>query len=285
MNPNVPSHRNVFVLLLAVSLVAGLTACNVDGLARLKRGPDGPRASMSDAAQAAAADESLDMKIVGAKEVDLVEQVVAHRAMYHRALEELRHYYEEHGYATKERWAAFELGGLKNVRAFSYLLDAEIPSYELRPTDRIKEADALYDEGIALMKRGGHGVPALYRQDLMVEALKVFKGLIERYPTSDKIDDAAFYCGEISKEYLPGQETIAVKWYERSWTWNPATEHPARFQAAVVYDYRLHDRDRALELYHAVVGHEEQNKSNVRFAARRIHELTSRNGSPRSTSR
>ena len=91
---------------------------------------------------------------------------------------------------------------------------------------------------------------------------------------SEKIDDAAFYCGEIHKEYLPGQELIAVKWYERAWEWNPDTTHPARFQAAVVYDYSLHDRDRALELYQHVVAHETNDKNNVRFASRRIRELT-----------
>ena len=55
----------------------------------------------------------------------------------------------------------------------------------------------------------------------------------------------------------------------------PQTAHPARFQAAVLYDFRLHDRDRALELYHAVVTQETGNTSNVHFAVRRIQQLTS----------
>ena len=121
---------------------------------------------------------------------------------------------------------------------------------------------------------GGHGVPAVYRKDRMVEAAEVFRQMIEEYPNSDKIADAAFYCGEIHKDYLPGQELIAVNWYERAWTWQSETTHPARFQAAVVYDYRLQDRDRALELYQTVVRNPLADKSNVRFAARRIRELT-----------
>jgi hypothetical protein len=36
----------------------------------------------------------------------------------------------------------------------------------------------------------------------------------------------------------------------------------------------LHDRDRALELYRGVLEHETDNNSRVRFAARRISELT-----------
>ena len=98
--------------------------------------------------------------------------------------------------------------------------------------------------------------------------------MIRRYPSSDKIDDAAFYCGEIHKEYLKDQEPIAVRWYERAFTWNPQTPHPARFQAAVTYDFRMHERARALELYHGVLDVETENKSNVAFASRRIYELT-----------
>lgn len=125
------------------------------------------------------------------------------------------------------------------------------------------------------MRKGGHGgLPALYREGPMVEAVGVFRELIEQHPGSDKIDDAAFMLGEIHKEYLKNQELIAVQWYERSFTWDPATPHPARFQAAVVYDYRLHDRDRALELYRRVLQEETSRRSNVDFATRRIEQLT-----------
>ena len=102
--------------------------------------------------------------------------------------------------------------------------------------------------------------------------------MISKYPSSDKIDDAAFYCGEIYKEYFKDQEEIALKWYERTWTWDPQTPHPARFQAAVVCDYRLRDRDRALELYQAVLTEEPNDKSNLRFATRRIRKLTAGEG-------
>ena len=108
----------------------------------------------------------------------------------------------------------------------------------------------------------------------MIEAAGVFRELIETYPNSDKIDDAAFWLGEIHKEYLKDQEQIAVQWYERSFAWDPATPHSARFQAAVVYDYRLHDRDRALELYRLVLAEETSKRSNVDFATRRIEQLT-----------
>jgi tetratricopeptide (TPR) repeat protein len=255
-------------------LLMGTTGCNVDRAWPDRQAPVGMNPTASNADVGLSSDGDIDVVIADVQEVDLIEAVVSHRSLYHRNLAQLREYYEQHGYATKEKWAAFELAGLKDVASCQYLMDAEVPSNALRPTDRIEQADALYAEGLALMKRGGHGIPALYSQNHMIQAAKLFKQLIELYPSSDKIDDAAFYCGEIHKEYLPGKETIAVKWYERAWTWDPQTDHPARFQAAVVYDYRLHDRDRALELYHGVIDHETAHKSNVRFASRRIHELT-----------
>lgn len=261
------------------SLYVGIfiSGCNVDG--HWVRAPQNPsrkeaRSLAKFASRPAGADEGTGLLVTDVQEVDLVEAVLSHREEYRGNLKRLHDYYLSHGYTTRQAWAAFELNGLRRVKHFRYLLDAEIPSDSLRPTEQIPEADALYELGLDLMRRGGHGVPGIYREDRMIEAADVFRELIERYPSSEKIDDAAFYCGEIHKEYLPGQELIAVKWYERAWEWNPDTTHPARFQAAVVYDYSLHDRDRALELYQNVVEHETNDKSNVRFAARRIRELT-----------
>ncbi len=218
---------------------------------------------------------SANLAVVERQEVDLVENVLTHRNQYHQGLQELRDYYRERGYAFKQSWADFELEGLQKVKAFRYIVDAEIPADNLRPTDQIPEADALYEQGLELLRKGGRGIPMFYAEKTMIEAAGIFQQLIERYPSSDKIDDAAFFLGEIHKEYLPDQELIAVKWYERAWTWDPQTPHAARFQAAVVYDYRLHDRDRALELYQSVLKNETAEQSNVRFSTRRINQLTS----------
>ena len=254
-------------------LLAAAPACNMDGTFVENRPPKGPIAYAKDPA-GTGLPPSATLAVVERQEVDLVEDVLTHRAQYHQGLEELRDYYRAHGYAAKQSWADFELDGLRKVKSFRYLIDAEIPSDQLRPTDFVPEADALYERGRELLRKGGHGIPVFYREKTMIEAAHVFQQLVEQYPNSDKIDDAAFFLGEIHKEYLPDQEPIAVKWYERAWTWDPQTPHPARFQAAVVYDYRLHDRDRALELYQSVLKNETGDQSNVRFATRRIHELT-----------
>ena len=64
-------------------------------------------------------------------------------------------------------------------------------------------------------------------------------------------------------------------WYRRAWQWDPKIQLGARFQAAVVYDYRLKNKDKAFELYQAVLLHEHQDASNRRFAQQRIAELMS----------
>jgi len=272
--PTISIDRKFSVTLLATMVFLIPAACNVDSMYRDKQAPKGPVVQPGAVADAPAESPETLPAVAERREVDLVEELVAYRSQYHRTLQDLRDYYRAHGYATKLAWAEFELDGLKKVKAFRYLLDAEVASNQLRPVDQIAEADALYEKGVKLMKEGGHGVPVFYRQKVMLEAADVLRQLIETHPTSDKIDDAAFLLGEIHKEYLPDQEAIAVKWYERAWTWDPQTPHAARFQAAVIHDFRLHDRDRALELYQNVLKDEAWEQSNVRFSTRRIEELS-----------
>jgi tetratricopeptide (TPR) repeat protein len=252
-------------------LLTALAGCNTDSFFAKEKTRTGPVTTMD------SPDSRLgvpDVTVVSGTEYDLVEQVLTHRTGYHQSLVALRDYYRKRGYQNKLQWAEFELADVEKIKPFKYLLDAEIPAPWLQPKDSIGEADALYERGCDLMKKGGHGVPVFYSEDVMRDALKCFVELVQKYPSSDKIDDAAFGCGEIYKEYFKDQNEIAVKWYERAFTWDPQTPHPARFQAAVVYDYRLHDRARALELYHEVLKNETSNLSNARWASNRIDELT-----------
>ena len=237
--------------------------CNVDGRWDRFAGPKGPVVPL----QRSTAD--LDSTLGDAQEVDLIESVLSHRAEYQQNLRKLHAYYLSRGYASKADWAAFELKGLRRVKQFRYMLETEVPQQTVTPVERVPEADALYDKGRELMRRGGHGVPGFYHEGRMVEAAAILRELVEQYPSSNKTADAAFFLGEIHKEYLKGQEEIALLWYQRAWTWDPNTSHPARFQAAVVCDYRLHDRDHALELYRSVLENETGSKSNARWAARR----------------
>lgn len=262
-------------LLCAALCFTYLSGCNTDGMWNVGSDRHVPRMPGTQ-------EGVQDIAVADTQEVDLVEQVLYHRKHYRQALTDLRDFYIDRGSHTKRKWAEYELADLGKVKPFKYILDAEIPASSLRPQHSVADADRLYEKGLNLMERGGHGVPALYRKELMDEAVNTFTELITKYPTSDKIDDAAYCCGEIYKEYYRDQEPLAVKWYERAFTWDPNTPHPVRFQAAVVYDFRLHDRAKALELYHEVLRSEADNKSNAAFASRRIHELTEGIGQIRS---
>ncbi len=267
MNPSRISVRVGSVIIVGSMVAAG---CNVDGRWTQYRSPLGSEAARvhEQSAHGAAGAPELHPQ-----EVDLVEALLRHRSEYHNSLDRLCDYYRRSGNTTKAGWAGFERKGLRSVKQFRYFLDAEIPSGEHKATEQDPEADALFQRGLELMRRGGRGVPGFYREDRMVEAAGVFRKLIDDHPNSDKIDDGAFYLGEIHEEYLPEQEVLAAGWYERAWTWNPVTPHPARYRAAVIYDNFLHDRDRALELYHGVVKQGGES-AHVHHAIQRIEELS-----------
>ena len=261
---------SVRITVCVASLMLAIVGCNTDPVWEPEQSVEGPTTRI-DRPDGIALQ---DISIADAKEVDLVEELLTHRAMYHRTLKALHEYYRASGYETKRAWAAKELADVNRIKPFRYVMSGEIPSDQLTPRDSIPAADELYRRGLALLDEGGHKTPVFYRRNKMTEALAVFRELIETYPSSDKIDDAAFFSGEIHKEYFKGEESLAVRWYERAFTWDSQTPHPARFQAAAVYDLRLKHRDRALELYHDVIEHETFNRSNVSFAMRRISELT-----------
>lgn len=259
--------------LLAITFMVGLcmVACNVDGRWRQHESLE-----TVDGMGIAPIDAANDVDI---PEVDLVESVLDHRTQYRRDLSRLRDHYRRHGDVRKTIWAESELKGLRAVKQFKYFLDAEVAPKDLKATDSVPEANALLNHGLDLMKEGGHGVPVFYREDLMVEAANEFRTLIESYPTSDKIDDAAFYLGEIHRSYFRGQEFLAAQWYERAATWDPGTPHPATFHAAVLYDEFLQERGRALELYHGVLK-SDSNVAHVRRATKRIQALSARRWTP-----
>lgn len=263
------SRYTLSLLLLPITIVAS-SGCNIDGLFAGGQHRDAPLTSF-DRPEGV---EIPDIVIIDGNEVDMVEQVLANRAVYKRSLDALRDFYERRGYFNKMQWAETELKELGHVKPFRYILSAEVPAEDLRPSRSIAEADRMYDEGVMLMRRGGHNLPVVYRKDYMQEAMQVFTEMITRYPDSDKIDDAAFQCGEILKEYYENQDRLALQWYRRAREWDPQTPHPVLFQSAVVYDFRLHDRAKALEFYQQVLQEENTNKSNSAFASRRIHELS-----------
>ena len=78
-------------------------------------------------------------------------------------------------------------------------------------------------------------------------ALQKYEQLIKDYPSSDKIDDAAYRAGVILEEL--NDYMVALDYFKSAFAWDPDTIHPARFKAAHVLDKQLHRYADALALY------------------------------------
>ena len=182
--------------------------------------------------------------IVGAGETDFVEQIAVNRQAYKQALELLIRYYNKTGNNMKLKWAKSELSALNSIPQYKYIVEPETAGADLRAITSIPEADDMYEDALRLKKDAG----VLLKDDNLLRlALDKYDHLIRTYPSSDKIDDAAYNAGEIY-EYFKDY-SIALLYYKRAYQWDPDTVYPARFRAARILDKRLHRNAEALELY------------------------------------
>jgi TolA-binding protein len=210
-----------------------------------------------------------------ATEVDLVEKARLARAQYQQALEALLAYYRKYGYFDRSNWAEKEILELRGITRYPYLGDAVAQNPRYQPKEDNAGADALYSQALTLYKEATGLGGLIGGKEKLQKALDLFRQVIERYPNSDKIDDAAFYAGEIYASDDFKEYTLALNSYQRCLKWNPNTELPVKFRMAVLYDYRLRDREKAMDLYKQVV-EAGKNASNVRYAQNRIRQLTDR---------
>lgn len=218
---------------------------------------------------------------------DHVEEMFAAREAYIERMISMERAFLLAGDTVRANWARRQRELTEKIESYPYLTKAA-PGEDVivSPEERIPEADELYAEGVKLYD-SFIGIPFLGFTKLnhkdCRQALNKFKGVLAEHSRSDKVDDCAFYCGELYKEFLreddPDNE-LAVRYFRWAVALDPATPHPARFNAAVVYDFRLHNREKAVELYHQVLEtNEADSDSNQRFAATRIEQLTDDAGS------
>jgi len=210
-----------------------------------------------------------------AQEIDLIEQMTTHRQAYRRSLDALIQYYDAAGNNEKLTWAKQELTSLDRIPQYRYIVAVDLPA-SLRASERIPAADLLYEEAEKIRREAGV-LPVFKNEETLRAALDKYTQLIRDYPTSDKIDDAAFRMGEIN-EYF-NDFTLAVSCYQRAYQWDSLTPYPARFSAASILDRKLRRRNEALELYQEAIIKEAQFTTNRLAAERRVKELTTSGGS------
>ena len=204
-------------------------------------------------------------------EIDLVEQVASHRRAYRQSLVLLTQHYNVVGDNRKLRWAEEELRSLDRMPQYRYIIDAEILPPTLQASERIPAADTLYLDAVET-QREAEPIGILKDEELLRVALEKYNQMIRKYPTSDKIDDAAYRMASVY-EYFKDYE-IALLCYQRAYQWDPDTPYPARFTAAQILDKRLHRRNEALELYREAVLREAKFGDWKSYGERRIRELS-----------
>jgi tetratricopeptide (TPR) repeat protein len=206
-------------------------------------------------------------------ELALVEQVFKNRQDYSASLQKLLDHYVSVGDNVRQGWARQELQALDRIPQFVYVIDPSVFPADLHGTARIVDADKLYAEAAKTERLAapvGLVRPTVDEGKLRI-ALQQYERLIRQYPTSDKIDEAAWRLAGIY-EYF-GNYGPAITFYERTFQWDPTTTYPARFNAASLLD-KLGRRDEALPLYQEAVAKEARHPENTAVAKRRIQELT-----------
>lgn len=204
-------------------------------------------------------------------EIDIVEELAAHRQAYRQALALLVDYYSRSGDHTKMTWARREHKCLTAVPQYRYLLEAEFAGPDLRATTSIPQADELYDDAMSSYKKA-RGLVIFVDEKQLGIALDKLNQLITKYPSSDKIDDAAFTAAEIYRHFK--DYSIAAVYYNRVHQWDPQTTYPSRFKTAYILDWYLKQRSAALPLYQQAMEKEMVEYPQYReFVAGRINEL------------
>jgi tetratricopeptide (TPR) repeat protein len=211
-------------------------------------------------------------KPTSAGEIDLVEKMAADRQAYQQSLRALVQYYNATGNHEKTGWAEQELTALNRIPQYQYIIEAQVMPATLKATESIAAADQLYAQAQEYYKDAGPIPLTIVKDEEMLRAaLRKYGELITKYPTSDKIDDAAYMMGRIHEGF--GRYTIALAFYQRAYQWDAATPFPARFRAADILDRRLHRRAEALQVYQEAIVKEARYIDLRLMAERRVQEL------------
>jgi tetratricopeptide (TPR) repeat protein len=204
-------------------------------------------------------------------EADIIEQMAADRQAYRNSLASLVDYYRNSGNSMKLTWAEKELNALDDMPQYTYIVEAVVAGADLRATDRIADAELMYRDAWQT-ERDARRLVVVVDDDLLRLALDKYNNLIRSFPTSDKIDDAAYRAAGILEHYR--DYTLALMYYQRTYQWDPETSYPARYKAAYILDTRMGRNAEALELYQEFVKTPGVDAQLKVFAEARIRELT-----------
>jgi ferritin len=202
-------------------------------------------------------------------DIELVEKLNATRKAYQSTMEQLRQHYLASGEVEKAKWAEDELRQYHRLVKYAYRLDIDVPVPTLQAKQNIPEANDLFREAMKY-KDKGFGTEYVDNQR---RAEILFQRLLDKYPESDKIGEAAYQLGDLYEKYRPHpQHPRAAVYFERSYLWNKTRHDDARMRAARLYDRQMNDREKARAIYKEVLNHDTDN-NRLQEAKRRLEEL------------
>ncbi len=204
----------------------------------------------------------------GKGDLELVQKLIVARKDYQTTLEELRKTYLTAGDVERARWAEDELRQYHRIPKFAFRLELDVPPPTLTGQSNVPEANQLYIRAMSYKDKGW----AQESADNQRRAEILFQELLSKYPTSNKISDAAYMLGDIYEKPPYKMFRRAAVYFERSFQWNANTTHDGRLRAARLYDSKTLDRARAMELYREVTTHTHDAKQ-LQEAQRRLTEL------------
>ncbi len=201
-------------------------------------------------------------------ESSAVKAVSEARRTYQESLHKLYEIYSQNGEKEKAKWVEEELKGFHLISKPAYRFD-DAPSAKLDGKDNIKEANEMLR---LAMSYKDHGFGTEYTLNQR-RAEILLQELIVKYPTSDKIDAAAYELGDLYEGRAYKQYARAALYFERSSQWRKSGRSDARMRAAKLYDKQLNDRNKSIEMYREVVAHD-TDADRLKDAERRLSDLT-----------
>lgn len=232
---------------------------------------DGGSAQLITGSGAAVEGSSFPVLAITAAELDIVEKMTVHRRAYRETLVSQIDYYTRTGNNLKLQWARKELKALDSIPRYNYIIEANLAGSGLRATTSIYEADNLYQNAVLLEKQAN--VLLIFKDEVLLRSIRdKYNEVIRKYPTSDKIDDAAFRAGKIFEHFK--DYSIAVLYYQRTYQWDAETPYSAKYRAAYLLDKKLNRKPEALELYKQLLEQGQLSPESEESIEWRVRELT-----------
>ena len=180
-----------------------------------------------------------------AREGQIANTIQTSRENYKNALDELIQLYLSIGNQSRLEQARKELKALNKVPQLRYLTASE-ETTKITPSKNIEDANMLYQDGMAYKK---YSLNIFEKKTNLSRSAARFRRILNKYPESDKADDAAFeLAGILEKSSFNNYEEAAF-YYVKCHELNPNTEMPALYEAGRVYDEKLHDYVAAIKNY------------------------------------